>query len=317
MSSRADFDNATTADQVLEGIDLTGRKILITGGTSGLGAEAARAFASKGAQVILTARTVEKGEPVAERIRSAYPRARVQVFALELGDQASVKDAAAAVLAVHESIDVLVNNAGVMACPQGETKDGFELQLGVNHLGHFTFTNLLMPALLRGDRPRVVNVSSRAHFRSAVHLDDLFFERRPYEKWASYGQSKTANILFSVELERRFAQQGLHAYAIHPGVIKTELVRHLDDGEFAGIEQMVKAGGMRLKSVEEGAATQVFTATAPELEGKGGVYLEDCSISDVVDTQTVPRGVQAYAVDGEVAKQLWTRSEELVGRSFS
>src|SRR5215470_10110070 len=192
----------TTADQVLEGIDLHGRLVLVTGGSSGLGREAARAMAAKGAHVVLTARDPAKGRDVVGSITASTDNPRVELEELELDSLASVRAFAKRFLAKHDRLDVLLNNAGVMACPLGHTGDGFELQFGTNHIGHFLLTCLLAPALRKGAPSRVVSLSSRGHHLAPVDFDDPNFERRPYQKWASYGQSKTANVLFAVGLER-------------------------------------------------------------------------------------------------------------------
>ncbi len=314
MNERTNFGFDTTTDEVLEGLDLTGRRALITGGSGGLGAETARALASKGARVVFTARNLDKAETVARAIREET-KSDVSVVPLELGSLSAVRENAASILDKHDAFDLLINNAAIMACPHGETADGFERQFGTNHLGHFLFTSLMMPALRRGDRARIVNVSSRAHFISPVHLDDLHFGNRAYHKWGAYGQSKTANVLFTVELERRFGPEGIHSFALHPGVIATDLTRHLEDDDHAMLEKRVKSGVMTRKSIPAGAATQVYAATAPELEGRGGAYLENCAIA-AVDDESPSAGVRSYAVDKDVARALFALSEELVGAAF-
>jgi NAD(P)-dependent dehydrogenase (short-subunit alcohol dehydrogenase family) len=315
-STRDGFGHDTTTHEVLEGIDLTGRLALVTGGSGGLGAETARALASRGARVVVTARDVAKGEVVAKGIRESTGNGDVEVEELELGSLASVRAFADRLLARHDALQILVNNAGVMACPSAKTQDGFEMQFGTNHLGHFLMTALLAPALLRGAPARVVSVSSRGHQMSPVVFDDIHFERRPYDKWAAYGQAKTANILFAVELERRLGPRGVHAYALHPGVIPTELSRHLEPADYERLRKRAPAGRMKLKTVESGAATAVFAATAPELEGRGGIYLENCGVAEVDDTENAPTGVRSYALDADAARRLWSVSEEMVGQSF-
>ncbi len=313
--ARDAFGPETTTDEVLAGVELGGKLALVTGATSGLGAETARALASRGARVVLTARDLPKGERVAEGIRSSTGNAEVAVEELELASLASIRAFARRFLERHEALQILVNNAGVMACPFQKTADGFELQFGTNHLGHFLLTGLLAPALLRGAPARVVSLSSRGHQQSDVDFEDVGFERRDYEKWQAYGQSKTANILFAVELERRLGGRGVHANAVHPGVIMTELSRHMEPADYERVRS--RAGGkLVLKSVEAGAATQVYAATAPELEGRGGLYLEDCGVAEVSDAQGASPGVRSYAVDPEAARRLWDLSEELVGERF-
>jgi len=318
-SPRGGFGHDTTTDEVLDGIDLTGVQALVTGGSSGLGAETARALASKGAAVVITARDLPKGEQVAKGIRESTGNEAIEVEELELGSLASIRAFADRFLANHDALQILINNAGVMACPFDETRDGFELQFGTNHLGHFLMTGLIAPALLKGAPARVVSLSSRGHQMSPVVFDDIQFERRPYDKWEAYGQSKTANILFAVELERRLGSRGVHANALHPGVIMTELSRHMDQSDFEDLQKRAQERGapMTLKPVEAGAATSVFAATAPELEGRGGLYLEDCHVADVNDSEKAPDGVRSYALDPDAAKRLWSVSEEMVGESFS
>jgi NAD(P)-dependent dehydrogenase (short-subunit alcohol dehydrogenase family) len=288
----------------------------VTGGSGGLGAETARALASKGARVVITARDVAKGEEVAEGIRKSTGNAGVEVEELELGSLASVRAFGDRFLARHDALQILVNNAGVMACPFARTKDGFELQFGTNHLGHFLLTGLVAPALLGGAPARVVSVSSRGHQQSPVVFDDIQFERRPYNKWLAYGQAKTANILFAVELDRRLGPRGVHANAIHPGVIPTGLARHLVPEDYELLRKRQPGGQMKLKTVESGAATSVYAATAPELEGRGGLYLEDCGVAEVDDTENAAGGVRSYALDADAARRLWSISEELVDQSF-
>jgi len=310
------FGHDTTTDEVLDGIDLRGRRALVTGGSSGLGAETARALASKGAEVVLTARDVAKGEDVARSIRESTGNPNVAVEELELGSLASIRAFAERFLARYDALHLLVNNAGVMACPEARTADGFELQFGTNHLGHFLLTNLLVPALLEGAPARIVSLSSRGHQQSPVVFDDIGFERRPYEKWFAYGQSKTANVLFAVELERRLGPRGVHAYAVHPGVIPTELARHMQAADFEHIRSR-SGGELKLKTIPSGAATSVYAATAPELEGRGGAYLEDCHVARVDDAEDAREGVRSYAVDADAAKQLWAVSERMVGQTFA
>jgi len=312
MRDPATFGPSTTTEDVLDGLDLRGTVALVTGGSSGLGQETARALANHGAEVVLTARDVPKGEKVAADIRAATGNDAVSVAELELGSLASIRAAAAGLLAKHPRLDLLINNAGVMACPFGKTADGFELQFGSNHLGHFLFTTLLLPALRRGKSTRIVNLSSRGHHIAPVDFDDLHFERRPYDKWQSYGQAKTANVLFTVGLERRLAGDGIHAFAVHPGAIMTELGRHLQLEDIQYLQ--TRSRGMQFKSVEQGAATSCFAATAPELAGRGGLYCEDCHVAAVDDAVDAPEGVKSYALDPEAAERLWALSEGLVGQ---
>jgi NAD(P)-dependent dehydrogenase (short-subunit alcohol dehydrogenase family) len=311
------FNHESTASEVIAGVDLTGKVALVTGASSGLGAETARAFAEKGAHVVMTARDMPKGEAVAASIRRSTANDRVEVEELELGSLASIRAFGGRFLARHPRLDILVNNAGVMACPFARTADGFEMQFGTNHLGHFLMTCLIAPALVNGAPSRVVSLSSRGHRNSPVVFDDIHFERRPYDKWLSYGQSKTANVLFAVELDRRLGSRSVRANAVHPGVILTELARHMVAEDFEMIRSRQPGGTMKLKSVEAGAATSVYAATAPELEGRGGLYIEDCAVAEVDDREDAAKGVRSYALDPDAAARLWQVSEEMVGERFA
>ncbi len=310
------FGHDSTTTEVLEGIDLTGKTALVTGASGGLGAETARALASKGARVLITARNAEKGAGVVESIRAACPTGGIEIDSLELDSLASVRAFAERYLARNQALDILVNNAGVMACPFEKTRDGFEMQFGTNHIGHFLLTCLLVPALRQAKSARVVCVSSRGHQMSPVVFDDIHFERRPYDKWDSYGQSKTANVLFAVELDRRLGSSGVHANALHPGVIFTDLARHLQSEDMERLRKRNPGGKMRFKTVEAGAATSVFAATAPELEGRGGLYLEDCHVAALNDAENATDGVRSYALAPDNARRLWEVSERLVAQTF-
>ena len=315
MRDASKFGAETTASEVADGIDLSGKVALVTGGSSGLGQETARVLAERGAHVILTVRNVPKGEAVGEGIRASTGNENVEVEELELGSLKDIRAFAPRFLARHPTLHIMVNNAGVMACPQAKTADGFELQFGSNHLGHFLATCLLVPALRKGAPCRVVSVSSRGHHLSPVVFDHIQFERRPYDKWLAYGQAKTANVLFAVGLDGRLGIRGVHANALHPGGILTELGRHLQTEDFEFLQKRNR--GMKYKSVEAGAATSVLAATAPELEGRGGLYLEDCQIAAVNDEPGALWGVKSYALDPQNAERLWEVSEKLVGERFS
>ena len=306
----------STTDDVLAGIDLAGKRAVVTGASTGLGEETTRALASAGAVVTMAVRDQARGDAAAARIRAAVPSADLEVRLLDLASLASVRAFAAAFLAEHDRLDLLINNAGIMACPQGVTADGFETQFGTNHLGHFLLATLLAPALVAAAPSRVVALSSAGHRRSDVDLDDPGFETTPYEPWIAYGRSKTANALFAVGFDQRFAGQGVRAFAVHPGVIATELSRHLTDETLSAlISSMSSAREVRYKSVPQGAATTVWAATSPELEGRGGLYLEDCHVAELTDDPEVSGGVRAYALDPDRADALWARSEELIASS--
>jgi NAD(P)-dependent dehydrogenase (short-subunit alcohol dehydrogenase family) len=315
------FSAQSTTDQVLEGIDLRGKLALVTGASSGLGVETARALAAKGARVVMAARDVPKIERAAAAIRAKHPAAQLDVMELHLDKPASVRAFAKAFLAKHKALNLLINNAGVMAAPLMRTAEGWEMQFATNHLGHFLLANSLLPALSAGAPARVVSVSSAGHQFSPVVFEDIQFEKRAYDKWASYGQAKTANILFALEFDRRFAARGIRAFSNHPGGILTELGRHLtaEDREFISKRAATRASttgsSVTWKTPEQGAATQVWAATAPELDGRGGLYLEDVQVSGT----TPPKGsagCSPYALDPENAKKLWAVSEQLLGESF-
>ena len=314
----AEFGAQTTADEVLSGHDMSGQTVFITGGASGLGQETARAMAARGAHVILCARDAGKLEAAANEIRSQTGSDRIETILCDLASLESVRACGEEANRRFARIDLLINNAGVMACPLAHTEDGFEMQFGTNHLGHFVLTKHLLPLVVKGRGKRIVNLSSRGHHIDQVHLDDPNFENREYEKWASYGQSKTANILFSVGLENRLKDQGIHAYAVHPGGIMTNLGRHLTDEDRAALLARVTEAdqGFSWKTVEQGAATTCWAATAPELEGQGGVYCEDCHVA-AQDDESSEGGVRSYAVDPENAERLWLLSERLVGEEFT
>ncbi len=313
------FGFDSTADEVLAGKDLTGRTAFITGAYSGLGHETARAMGARGANLILSGRDESKLEAAAKTIGDETG-AKVETLVCDLASLDSIRAAADQALTRFDHIDLYINNAGVMACPLNRTADGFELQFGTNHLGHFLLTNLLMPLLEKGERQRIVNLSSRGHHLDSVHFDDLNYAERDYDKWEAYGQSKTANILFTVALEQRLADKGIHAYAVHPGGIMTNLGRHLEPDDLANLRKRMESNagdkGMTFKSIPQGAATTCWVATAQELEGNGGLYAEDCAVAEQSDSDPT-RGVRSYALDKEAAERLWAVSEELVGAKFA
>jgi NAD(P)-dependent dehydrogenase (short-subunit alcohol dehydrogenase family) len=306
------FGHDTTTDEVLAGIDLAGKTALVTGASGGLGAETARALASKGAAVTIAVRNVPKGEEVAQSIRESTG-SEVDVVELELGSLPSVRACAEGWLASHGALNLLINNAGVMACPLARIGDGWESQFATNHLGHFLLTMSLLPALKDGAPSRIVNLSSGAHRFGGVDFDDIHFNKREYDKFVAYGQSKTANVLFAVELGRRLEGSGVTINAVHPGVIMTELGRHLTPEDLAGFPGATSVEDMKFKTVESGAATSVWAATAPELEGRSGLYLEDCHVADQATEDGVQVGYSSWAMDPAAATRLFALSEELVG----
>ncbi|MEU3187839.1 SDR family NAD(P)-dependent oxidoreductase [Streptomyces sp. NPDC006923] len=298
------FGFTSTADEVAAGIDLSGRRAVVTGGASGIGVETARSLAAAGAEVTLAVRNTEAGEKTAADITATTGKA-VRVAELDLSDLASVGAFAAA---WSGPLHILVNNAGIMASPEEHTPEGWELQFATNHLGHFALATGLHRALAAARGARVVAVSSSAHLLSPVIFDDPHFAFRPYEPWAAYGQSKTANILFAVEATRRWAADGITANALNPGAIATRLQRHVGNRLSTPPELQ--------KTTRQGAATSVLLATAPALEGIGGRYFNDCQEAPAVSRRTGDyQGVAPYALDPANAERLWETSLRLTGRN--
>lgn len=313
VTNMTSFNIQSTTDDVLKGMDLTGKRVLITGATAGLGWESARALAGAGAEVIMTARDQAKYLEAANRILEQVPAAQLHCCELSLNDIDSCRAAAAQINNDHDSIDYIIANAGVMACEEQRTVQGFEWQFGVNHLGHFVFVNHLLP-LLKSPDCRVAVLSSGGHRFSDVDLDDPNFDNQPYDKWQAYGRAKTANALYALELNKRMPFG--HANAVHPGAIGTHLARHMPQEELMTMAKSMESRGIVRKSIECGAATQVWAITSPELEGKGGLYLEDCSVG-LQSPGDQPGGYSAYALDETNASRLWALSETLVGEKFS
>lgn len=311
------LDRFTDARTVLRGQDLTGRTAIVTGGATGIGVETARALAEAGAEVVIAVRKPDLGVAAAEDVnRTAKgPGARVQH--LNLADLASVRAFAADW--GSKPLHLLINNAGVMATPFSHTADGLEMQIGTNHFGHFLLGTLLAPSLERGAESgrasRVVSLSSIGHRRSDIIYEDIDFERRPYEKWSAYGQSKTANALFAVGFHQRFEDRGITANSVMPGGIMTPLQRHLPREEQIAMGWMNEAGvvAQGFKTPAQGASTSVWAAVGPELEGVGGLYLEDLAQAPPATRENRLGGVEAYALDPENAERLWAVSETTVG----
>ncbi|MEW1825776.1 SDR family NAD(P)-dependent oxidoreductase [Streptomyces sp. NPDC088196] len=308
------FSADTTAAEVIDGVDLHGRRAVVTGASSGIGVETARALASAGADVTLAVRNTDAGAQVAERLEKELPpgSGQLTVGRLDLADRSTI---AAFVAAWQGPLHILVNNAGVMATPElTRTPEGREWQFGVNHLGHFALTTGLHPALAAANGARVVSVSSIGHLFSPVVFDDLDYRFRPYDPWTSYGQSKTANALFAVGAAERWAGDGITANALMPGnIADTSLARHMDMDQVAAF---IASGELALppqKSVEQGAATSVLLAASPTVQGVTGRYFEDCAESEpVTERAGAVAGVAPYALDRDNAARLWTVSEDLV-----
>ncbi|KAM3872919.1 retinol dehydrogenase 13 [Diretmus argenteus] len=282
---------------------LDGKTVLITGANTGIGKETSRDLARRGARVVMACRDLSRAERAAEEIRQSTGNGNVVIRHLDLASLFSVRHFAKDFLASEERLDILINNAGVMMCPKWLTEDGFETQLAVNHLGHFLLTNLLLPKLKSSTPSRIINVSSIAHQGGKMDFDDLFFSRRPYSSLASYQQSKLANILFSRELAHRMRGTGVTAYSLHPGVIRTELGRHVESW-FPLLGALLAAPSLLLmKTPTQGCQTSVYCAVTPGLEERSGGYFSDCA-----EKETAPEGR-----DDVAARRLWEESARLVG----
>lgn len=302
------YGAGTTAQDVLTNIDLTGQLAVVTGGHSGLGLETTRALSGAGADVVVGARRPCEARPAVTGLSD------VKVVTLDLGDQDSIRSFADRLLALGRPIDILINSAGIMACPEARVGPGWEAQFGVNHLGHYALVNRLWP-LLQPDRARVVSVSSAGHHLSGIRWNDIHFAEG-YDKWQAYGQSKTANALFARQLDTLGASVGVRAFSLHPGSIFTPLQRHLAWEEMAAAGWVDENGAPidpTFKTPEQGAATQVWAATSPQLSGMGGVYCEDCDIAEPAPTDGEVKGVHPWAADAEQAARLWKLSAELTG----
>jgi NAD(P)-dependent dehydrogenase (short-subunit alcohol dehydrogenase family) len=322
------FGAKTTTDEVLAGVDLKGKWILVTGVSAGLGIETARALVAHGADVVGAARDLKKAKRATTEVSKAAAKngATFELIELDLASLKSVRAAADRLVADGSLFDVIIANAGVMATPFGKTADGFETQFGTNHLGHFVFVNRITKLIKDGGR--LVNVSSAGHRFSDVDLNDPNFETTPYEPFVAYGRSKTANILFAVEFDRRHRGRGVRATALHPGGIATELARYMPEGAMeAWLEQIQKeraAAGeppFEFKSVPQGAATSVWAAVVASSDEVGGKYCEDCHVGELIPADSpatvIAAGVRGYALDPERAKALWKKSEEMVGETFA
>ncbi|HEY2391566.1 MAG TPA: SDR family NAD(P)-dependent oxidoreductase [Candidatus Angelobacter sp.] len=321
------FGATSTTDEVLSGINLRGKRILVTGVSAGLGVETARTLAAHGAHVVGAARDLAKAETATAQVRkdAAANGGGLELIELDLASLKSVRACADQLLAKGEPLDVVIANAGVMATPFGHTADGFETQFGTNHLGHFVLVNRI--ASLIRDGGRLINLSSSGHRFSNVNLEDPNFEHTTYEPFVSYGRSKTANILFAVAFDKRHRNRGVRAAAVHPGGIQTELGRHMDHGQLQKMvdrmNQQLAAEGkgqFQWKTIPQGAATSVWAGVVASSDEIGGQYCENCHVGRIVpDNATISaisEGVRGYALDANNAEALWKKSEELVGESF-
>jgi NAD(P)-dependent dehydrogenase (short-subunit alcohol dehydrogenase family) len=317
----ASFGASSTTDEVLRGIDLSGKRILVTGVSAGLGVETARVLAAHGAEVVGAARNLSKAQDATERGRAeAAHGGSLHLVQLDLASLESVRRCADVLLSAGKSFDVIIANAGVMACPKGTTADGFETHFGTNHLGHFVLINRIASLLRPGSR--LVNLSSAGHRYSDVDLEDPNFQRTPYVEFTAYGRSKTANVLFAVEFDRRHKARGVRATAVHPGGIQTELSRYLTPEFIQRITEDRKAAQpagakpFSWKTIPQGAATSVWAACVADAEAIGGRYCEDCHVVSAATSRDLREGVHAYALDPRNAQALWRKSEEMVGERF-
>jgi NAD(P)-dependent dehydrogenase (short-subunit alcohol dehydrogenase family) len=313
------FGAHSTTDEVLDGIDLTGKRILVTGVSAGLGVETARSLKAHGAHVVGAARDLKKAERAGAGI-FAEKNGAFELIELNLASLKSVRAAADGLVAKGEKFDLVIANAGVMACPKSFTEDGFETQFGTNHLGHFVFVNRIASLFKPG--ARLVNLSSSGHRFSDVNLEDPNFERTEYTEFGAYGRSKTANILFAVEFDRRHQANDIRATAVHPGGIRTELSRHMSADALDKLVENLNASrpagtpAFEFKSIPQGAATSVWAGVVGPAELVGGQFCEDCHVAELEEGPDIRAGVRSYALNPEHAKALWAKSEAMVGERF-
>ena len=316
------FGAKSTTDEVLDGVDLSGKRFLVTGVSAGLGVETARVLAAHGAQVVGAARDLAKARAATGAVRAqAANGGGLELVELDLASLASVRACADGLMADGRPFDVIIANAGVMACPKSQTADGFETQFGTNHLGHFVLVNRIASLLKSGGR--LVNLSSSGHRFSDVDLEDPNFETTPYTEFGAYGRSKTANVLFAVEFDRRHKANGVRATAVHPGGIQTELGRHMTPEVTQALIASINASNAEAgvaafewKTIPQGAATSVWAAVVAPADAVGAKFCEDCHVAELEEDPTIRSGVRAYALDPEHAKALWAKSEAMVGERF-
>jgi NAD(P)-dependent dehydrogenase (short-subunit alcohol dehydrogenase family) len=317
------FGATSTTDEVLQGVNLSGKRVLVTGASAGLGVETARTLAAHGATVVGAARDLGKAKKATEVVRAdAKNGGSLELVELDLASLKSVRACADALVKAGKPFDVVICNAGVMATPKGKTSDGFETQFGTNHLGHFVLVNRIA-SLIKQNGGRLVNLSSAGHRFADVNLKDPNFEHTPYTEFGAYGASKTSNVLFAVEFDRRHKSEGIRATAVHPGGIMTELGRHmtqeLRDQMMKAVTEGNKAAGagsFEWKTIPQGAATTVWSGFVAAADEVGGKYCEDCHVAELQANPQARGGVRAYAIDPDHAKALWAKSEELVGETF-
>jgi NAD(P)-dependent dehydrogenase (short-subunit alcohol dehydrogenase family) len=316
------FGATSTTDETLEGVNLSGKRILVTGVSAGLGVETARALVAHGAEVVGAARDLAKANAATEPVRAAAANGgKLELVELDLASLASVRAAADRLNEKGEKFDLVIANAGVMATPFGKTADGFETQFGTNHLGHFVLVNRIASLMKKG--ARLVNLSSAGHRFSDVDLEDPNFEHTPYTEFGAYGRSKTANVLFAVEFDRRHKAQGVRATAVHPGGIQTELGRYMTPEVVQTMIDSINAStpagapAFKWKTIPQGAATSVWSGFVAPADLVGGKFCEDCHVAEITEGAEIRGGVRGYALDPEHAKALWAKSEQMVGETFA
>jgi len=311
------FGARSEPGQILADRDLTGKVALVTGGYSGIGLETTRALCRAGARVLVPVRSAARAAENLDGIEG-----ELEIDDMDLADLASVRRYCERVVSGEDRLDLLINNAGVMACPEQRAGNNWEYQFATNHIGHFVLTNGLLPLLKAAGRSRVVCLSSVGHRRCGIRWDDIHFQQEPYDKWAAYGQAKTANALFALALDRKFQGQGIRGFSVHPGGIMTPLQRHLDREEMAALGWLNEQGELSelarqlFKSPTQGCTTTLWAATSPQLEGMGGLYCEDCDVAELATEQT-PRykGVESWAADEDSAGKLWELTAAMVAEN--
>lgn len=312
----ADYKPELGAEEAAGGADLSGKTVVVTGGSAGIGVETIRVLAKQGAEVVTAVRDPDKAERALAGVRSELPGARISIAVVDLFDLESVREGAAWIASQHPVIDILINNAGVMAAPLERTKQGLDMHLGTNFLGHYVLTAGLMDCLFAAGEARVINLTSSAHRLSPFRVDDPFFEKEEYNKLAAYGQSKTAAVLFTRELDRRFRSSGVRATAVHPGLIDTELGRYFTEEEMVFLKGGIPEG-VSMKTVSQGAATTVWAACIDDFDAIAGLFCEDCAVADQIsDPDEDGRGVLPHALDDKMAAKLWQLAAEWSGTTF-
>lgn len=315
-SIHSPFNRDTPAEEVVAGINLSGKLAVITGGSTGLGKETARVLAKAGAAVFIGARNHAKLDAAKQELLTGGAQS-VSSFTLNLMEPDSVRAFAKAVLELNRPVDMLINNAGIMTCPLARNSLGIESQFATNYLGHALLASMLAPQLIKAGKSRLVSLASSGHHLSPIVFEDINFEQREYNAWKAYGQSKTANVLLAVKAAKHLNAKGVTVTAVHPGVIETELTRYMtEDEKAAAVHNAKVSNSVKYKTIAAGSATSVWAATAPALEGKGPLYLEDCQVAPMIDTANMTYGVLPHALDSVQADQLWAKAEEILGHAL-